>query len=194
MELSVIMMVFLTGISLAMDAFSVSISNGLCINKVRPVDALKVGLFFGIAQGIMPAIGFFIGTYFKNLEYIEKFDHWIAFAILCLIGINMIKEAYEELKNPSENKCKKLTVKELFTQAIATSIDALAIGISFATLGNIDIIFSAVTICVITFALSFLGVYIGKSVGKYLKEKAEILGGAVLIFIGLKILVEHLFL
>ena len=188
-----IIMVIITGISLAMDAFSVSVSNGLCIKNVRFKDALKVGLFFGIAQGVMPAIGFFVGTYFRNLNFIEYIDHWIAFAILSFIGINMIREACNEIKNPEENECKKLTFKELFTQAVATSIDALAVGISFATLGNINIYFSAVTICVITFILSFFGVYIGKSVGKFLKEKAEIIGGSVLIFIVIKILVEHLF-
>ncbi len=182
--------VLFSGLSLAMDAFSVSITNGMCLKKIKFSDALKVGLFFGIAQGIMPLIGYYAGIIFSEL--IKSVDHWIAFVILSLIGFNMIKEAISAIKNPEECECKNLTVKELFFQAVATSIDALAMGVTFAALG-INIINAAVVICVITLVLSFTGVYIGKTVGKFLREKAEIFGGSVLIIIGLKILIEHLF-
>ena len=181
---------FLIGIGLAMDAFSVSISNGLCIGKVHIKDALKIGLFFGIAQGIMPAIGYFAGILFSDL--IKSIDHWISFVILLIIGGKMIKEAVEKIKNPEECLFKTLKIKELFFQAIATSIDALAVGVSFAAL-RINIFFAASVICLITLVLSFAGVFIGKKLGKILREKAEIFGGVVLILIGVKILVEHLF-
>ncbi len=180
----------LIGIGLAMDAFSVSISDGLCIGKVKIKDALKIGLFFGIAQGIMPAIGYFAGILFSDL--IKNVDHWIAFVILFIIGARMIKEAVEKINNPQECCFKTLKTNELFVQAIATSIDALAVGVSFAAL-KINIFFAASVICLITLVLSFAGVFIGKTLGKILREKAEIFGGAVLILIGAKILVEHLF-
>ncbi len=180
----------LIGIGLAMDAFSVSISDGLCLGKVKIKDALKIGLFFGIAQGIMPTIGYFAGIFFSSL--IESIDHWIAFIILFIIGAKMIKEAVEKIKNPQECCFKTIKTKELFFQAIATSIDALAVGVSFAAL-KINIFFAASVICLITLGLSFAGVFIGKTLGKVLREKAEIFGGVVLILIGFKILVEHLF-
>ena len=178
------------GLGLAMDAFSVSISDGLCMDDVKKRDALRVGLFFGIAQGIMPVIGYFTGLVFS--EFVEKVDHWIAFVILSIIGIKMILEAVEKIKNPEGCRFKALTFKELFFQAIATSIDAFAVGISFAAL-DISIYYAAFIIFLITFVLSFFGVIIGKKVGKIFKEKAEIFGGAILVLIGIKILTEHLF-
>ena len=180
----------LTALSLAMDAFSVSISNGLCMKKATFKEALKIGLFFGIAQGVMPVIGYMGGSLFA--KFIESVDHWIAFVILSFIGIKMISEAIEKMKKPESCPTEKLTTKDLFFQAIATSIDALAVGVGFAAL-KINIIFAASFIALITFALSFFGVFIGKKVGKSFKEKAEIFGGIILIGIGIKILIEHLF-
>ena len=180
----------LIGLGLAMDAFSVSISNGLCMKKVGFKEASKVGLFFGVAQGVMPVIGYFGGLLFS--AFIESVDHWIAFVILSFIGIKMISEAVEKMKKNDSCCTDTLTLKELFFQAIATSIDALAVGVSFAAL-NINIFFAASVIMIITFIISTIGVFIGKSVGKVFKEKAEIFGGIILIGIGIKILIEHLF-
>ena len=178
---------FLTGIGLSMDAFSVSISNGICLGKAKVKDALKIGLFFGLAQGIMPTIGYFMGTFFEG--YIKAVDHWLAFVILLAIGLNMIRES---VSSKEEECCKQLTLKELFIQAFATSIDALAVGISFIANENFNIYLAASIIAATTFVFSFCGVFIGKSIGKILKDKAGIVGGAVLIFIGCKILIEHL--
>ncbi len=180
----------LTALSLAMDAFSVSISNGLCMKKAKIKDALKTGLFFGIAQGVMPLLGYMGGSIFS--EFIESVDHWIAFVILGFIGLKMISEALENIKKNEKENCDVLTLKKLFFQAVATSIDALAVGVSFAAL-KINIIFAASVISLITFSLSFIGVFIGKKVGKTFREKAELFGGVILIGIGLKILIEHLF-
>lgn len=178
---------FLTGIGLSMDAFSVAISNGICLGKAKVKDALKIGLFFGLAQGIMPTIGYFMGTFFEG--YIKAVDHWLAFFILFAIGLNMIRESFS---SKEEECCKQLTLKELFIQAFATSIDALAVGISFIANENFNIILAASIIAATTFVFSFFGVFIGKSIGKILKDKAGIVGGVVLIFIGCKILIEHL--
>lgn len=182
---------FLIALGLSMDAFSVSITNGLCEKDIAIKKAFLIGLFFGGAQAIMPIIGFYAGSIFSG--YIESVDHWIAFFLLGIIGIKMIFEARDEMKKPQECAHKALTVKMLFFQAIATSIDALAIGISFAAL-KINIMIAAAEIGIVTFLLSIIGVFIGKKVGGVLKEKAEIMGGAILILIGIKILVEHLFL
>ena len=190
MSFGLILTVVMAGISLAMDSFSVSISNGLCISKVKFKDALKIGLFFGVAQGVMPTIGFFAGILLE--DFIKSVDHWIAFFILSYIGFNMIREAIKKMKSNEKDECKLITTKELFVQAVATSIDALAVGITFTALENINIFLSAIIICVITLFLCIIGVYIGKTVGKILREKAEIFGGAVLIIIGIKILIEHI--
>ncbi len=183
--------IILTGISLAMDAFSVSVTDGLCMGKVRFKDALKIGLFFGIAQGIMPTIGYFAGLLLA--DFIKTIDHWIAFFILGIIGFNMIIEAIKKIKSPEEENCKILGTRELFLQAIATSIDALAVGVTFAALDT-NIFLASSVICLITLIISFFGVYIGKKIGMFLREKAEIFGGSILILIGLKILIEHLLL
>ena len=144
----------LTALSLAMDAFSVSISNGLCMKKAKVSDALKIGCFFGVAQGIMPLIGYMGGSFFADV--IESVDHWIAFVILAFIGIKMISEAIEKLKKKeSDEVCEILTTKKLFFQAIATSIDALAVGVGFAAL-KMNIYFAVSMIALITFSLSFL--------------------------------------
>ncbi len=181
--------IFMTGLGLAADAFSVSISDGLCIGKPKFKDALKIGLFFGIAQGIMPMLGFFAGKTFEG--YVKAVDHWLAFVLLFGIGINMIRGA---LSSGPECDCrsKKFGIKELFLQAVATSIDAFAVGISFIAMTDINIYLASSIICAITLVMSIIGVFIGKSAGKILKGKAEIVGGAVLIIIGIKIVIEHL--
>lgn len=181
---------FLIAIGLSMDAFAVAICKGLCMKKINYGQSIIIALFFGAFQGIMPVIGWFIGLKFE--KYITSIDHWIAFVLLGFIGINMIKEALSS--EDDEVKCSvdgKLVVKELFILAIATSIDALAIGITFAFL-KVDIAVSASLISIITFSLSFIGVIIGNKFGTKYKEKAAIAGGGVLILIGFKILLEHL--
>ena len=181
---------FLTGIGLSMDAFSVAISNGICLGKAKIKDAFLIALFFGVFQGVMPAIGYFAGTFFE--KQIKAVDHWLAFVILLLIGLNMIRESISEKEEDECKNCKTLIIKELFFQAIATSIDALAVGISFIASKNINIFAAASVIAATTFCFSFVGVFIGKSIGRFLRDKAVIMGGVVLIFIGLKILFEHL--
>lgn len=178
----------LIGLGLAMDAFSVSISNGLCMSRIRFKTAFMIAFSFGFAQAAMPLIGYFAGTFFSG--YIEAIDHWIALVLLGVIGIKMIIEAVQEIKNPS-GECKWISMKLIFVQSIATSIDALAIGISFAAL-KVNIAMAAGIIGVITFGLCLPAVYIGKKVGGIFKEKAEILGGLILVFIGLKIFIEHI--
>lgn len=178
--------IILTAVALAMDAFAVSISCGLADAKNTSRNALKVGIAFGLFQGGMTAIGWLAGCTFST--WIENIDHWVAFGLLGIIGAKMIWEAIEE-----DNECIALTsFRVLITLAIATSIDALAVGISFSAL-KIDIILPAVMIGLITFALSFFGVFLGKQIGCNTKFKKyiDIFGGVILIGIGLKILLEH---
>lgn len=177
----------LIGIGLSMDAFSVSVSNGLCMSRIRFKTAFMTAFAFGFAQAAMPVLGYFAGTFFSG--YIEAFDHWIAFVLLGIIGIKMIIEAVKEIKNPT-GECKEISAQLIFAQAIATSIDALAVGVSFAAL-KINIATAAGIIGIVTFALCLPAVYIGKKVGGIFKEKAEILGGVILVLIGVKILLEH---
>jgi len=179
--------ILLIGVGLAMDAFAVAITCGVVIKGLRVSNVLKVGIFFGIAQGIMPLIGWIAGYSFSS--YIVKVDHWIAFALMAIIGGKMIFEA-------SKGECEiggfdPLNNKTLFILAIATSIDALAVGISFAFL-KVNI-YNAITIIgIVTFAICTLGVVLGKQFGCLLKDKAQYLGGAVLIFMGAKILNDHM--
>ena len=179
---------FLMAIGLSMDAFAVSITKGMTVHRIGAKRAAVIGLFFGAAQGIMPVIGYYLGSIFSN--YITAFDHWIAFILLGLIGGKMIKEAFEpeEIKKSHTDFC----LKELFVLAIATSIDALAVGVSLAFIGD-SILASASFIAITTFIISFIGVIIGKNFGALLKKQAEVFGGVILILIGIKILVEHLF-
>ena len=180
------------GISLAMDAFSVSITNGMQCPRFKFRHALADGATFGIFQGLMPMIGLFLGL--SCLKYIQPIDHWIAFVLLGGIGFNMIRGA---LKKEDEEECANnpFTCKNLLIQGVATSIDALAVGVGFSTelSGYGEGIFTAAIIGVATMVISTAGVYIGKLFGGLLKQKAEIFGGAILIAIGLKILIEHLF-
>lgn len=179
--------VCLIGLGLAMDAFAVSIGSGIAIQCLRARNALRVALFFGGFQALMPVMGWLAGRGLKS--YVESFDHWIAFALLAGIGIKMIYESVW-LKE-AQKKCDPLNLLVLFGLAIATSIDALAVGVSFAFL-NVEIVSPALIIGAITFALCFAGVYIGNRIGDRLGTKMEVLGGIILILMGIKILLEHL--
>lgn len=173
-------------VGLAMDAFAVSICKGLAMREKVLKKGIIVGLWFGGFQALMPTIGFFLGTQFK--DQITSIDHWIAFVLLGLIGINMVKEA---LSNDEEQADDSIAVKEMFMLAVATSIDALAVGITFAFL-NVHIVSAASMIGVCTFLISFAGVKIGNIFGTKYKSKAELTGGIILILLGFKILFEHL--
>ena len=169
-----------------MDAFAVSVCKGLAMPKCTFKKAAIVGLWFGGFQALMPAIGYILGAQFQ--ETIASIDHWIAFVLLALIGGNMIHEA---LDNDEEEADASLDVKTMFLLAVATSIDALAIGITFAFL-KVNIIPAVCFIGIVTFIISFAGVKIGNVFGVRYKNKAEIVGGVILILLGLKILLEHL--
>ena len=177
---------FLVAVGLSMDAFAVSICKGLAMKKISLSKAAIVGLWFGGFQAGMPLIGYFLGKQFEN--YITFIDHWIAFILLSLIGLSMIREA---LSKEEEKADDSLAVKTMFLLAVATSIDALAIGVTFAFLQVL--ILPAITfIGVITFLFSVVGVKVGNVFGIKYKSKAEIAGGVILIAMGLKILLEHL--
>ncbi|MFR9081048.1 MAG: manganese efflux pump MntP family protein [Coprococcus comes] len=177
---------FLIAVGLSMDAFAVSVCKGLAMPKCTFKKAAIVGLWFGGFQALIPAIGYILGAQFQ--EAIASIDHWIAFVLLALIGGNMIHEA---LDNDEEEADASLDVKTMFLLAVATSIDALAIGITFAFL-KVNIIPAVCFIGIVTFIISFAGVKIGNVFGARYKNKAEIVGGVILILLGLKILLEHL--
>lgn len=179
-------------IGLSMDAFAVSICKGLCMKKQSSLKTGFVcGAWFGGFQALMPLIGFFLGTLFAKA--IEAFDHWVAFGLLFIIGINMLKEAFEkEEENSCEVEGNDLAFKTMFVMAVATSIDALAVGISLAMAGNVNIVTAVLLIGVITFAMSAIGVQIGNVFGSRFEKKAQAAGGIILILLGVKILLEHL--
>ncbi len=181
---------FLIGVGLSMDAFAVAICKGLNMReKVNFKHAGIIALFFGGFQAIMPLIGYFLGIGFE--KYITRIDHWIAFILLCFIGGKMIVEAIKEWNEVDKQEEDRLDIKELFVLAVATSIDALAVGITFAFL-NVNI-WSAISIIgTTTFVLSIIGVVIGNKFGSKYKSKAELVGGIILVLIGAKILLEHL--
>lgn len=181
-----IISVLFLAVALAMDAFGVSVTDGIILKKIKITDAIKIGLFFGGFQFVMPCIGSFLAGF--AMKYIEAVDHWIAFALLIFLGVRMIIEARKEEKEIPKNP---LGVSTLFMMAIATSIDALAAGITIAAVGT-PILVPAIIIGVVAFVFSFAGLYIGSKSGDILGDKAEILGGLMLIFIGVKTLVEHL--
>ena len=181
--------IILVSVGLAMDAFSVSVTEGIVLKKPRLIDIMKIALFFGGFQFIMPCIGYLLGSAFA--EYITAFDHIIAFVLLGFIGGKMIYEAVTEKDEDSEIK-NPLSLKTLGILAIATSIDALAVGVTFATI-NVPVLFASLIIGIVTYIISAIGVCIGAKCGNLLGNKAEILGGIVLIGIGTKILIEHLF-
>jgi len=188
--MAVFVELFLIGVGLSMDAFAVSICKGLGMEKVNKKQAVVIGLYFGGFQALMPLIGWFLGIRFQ--KYITSIDHWIAFVLLVFIGGKMIVEAVRD-KEVVEIKAKDLPLnhKEMMLLAIATSIDALAVGITFAFLET-PIIEAIIIIGCTTFGLSILGVVVGNFFGTRYKKKAEIAGGVILILIGLKILLEHL--
>lgn len=176
----------LIGIGLAMDAFAVSVCKGLSMKKMNWKKTIIIGTYFGAFQAIMPLIGYFLGIGFQ--DKVTSIDHWIAFVLLLIIGINMIKEA---LAGEEEGKNDNVNFKEMIVLAIATSIDALAIGITFAFL-EINIFLAIGIIGIITFIISIIGVKIGNVFGNKYEKGAQIVGGVILILMGIKILLEHL--
>ena len=182
---------FLVGVGLSMDAFAVSICKGLGMKRLNMKQALVIGVFFGGFQALMPFLGWALGT--QLADFITPIDHWIAFILLAAIGGKMLVDAFRggDEDEAAEAKDAKLDLKELFMLAIATSIDALAVGITFAFLG-VDIAFAITIIGATTFVISVAGVAVGHAFGARYEKGATIVGGVVLILIGLKILLEHL--
>ena len=179
--------ILLVGIGLAMDAFAVSICKGLSMKTMSWKKAIIVGLYFGIFQALMPVIGYFLGSTFETI--VTKVDHWIAFGLLSFIGINMLKEAFG--KRGEENQNDRVDFKTMSILAIATSIDALAVGITFAFL-KVNMMLATLMIGIVTFVICVIGVKIGNKFGDQYERKAEVVGGLILIFMGIKILLEHL--
>ena len=180
---------FLIAVGLSMDAFAVSICKGLGAKRLSARQALLVGLYFGGFQALMPLIGYFLGALFADA--IEAFDHWVAFALLAIIGVNMLKEALEKGDSCPTNSA-DMSVKTMFVMAVATSIDALAVGISLAMAGTRNIFLAVTLIGLMTCLLSALGVKIGNVFGSRYEKKAQVAGGVILIALGVKILLEHL--
>jgi putative Mn2+ efflux pump MntP len=173
------------GVGLSMDALAVAVINGFVIKKLKIRHAFKMAFSFGFFQGLMPIIGWAAGLSFR--KYIQSFDHWVAFSLLCFVGGKMI---YESINCGKEKKdC--LQFPALLALSIATSIDALAVGLSFSFL-QVEIIIPALIIGVVTFIICFIGIYIGDKIGRFIGNKIELIGGLILIIIGIKILVEHL--
>jgi putative Mn2+ efflux pump MntP len=179
-----------TSLGLSMDACAVSISNGMCYGNIHKKQIFSTAAAFGFFQAFMPILGFFIGSTFS--DYIASLDHWIALILLSFIGSKMVIEAIKELKYPEAciTSSKNLTPKTLLLQAVATSIDALAVGVGFAVM-KVDIYSAALSIGIITFINSIIGSHLGKKFGQLFKQRAEILGGLILIGIGIKIFIEH---
>jgi putative Mn2+ efflux pump MntP len=179
-----------TSLGLSMDACAVSISNGMCYQNIHNKQIITTAAAFGFFQAFMPVLGFFIGSAFSDA--IEIIDHWIVLILLGFIGGKMVVEAVRGLKYPEVciTGAKILTSKTLFLQAVATSIDALAVGVGFAVI-KVDILNAALLIGIITFINCIIGSHLGKKFGQLFKQKAEILGGVILVLIGLKIFLEH---
>ena len=195
--MDVLSLIFIS-VGMAMDAFAVSITNGMTAKNFTRRTAVLCALCYGGFQFAMPLIGWFAGS--RAYELISSVDHWIAFALLAFIGGKMIFDAIKDMRSGEEKKGITLTVKTVILQGVATSIDALAIGISFAALGlgiafdgSINIWIACLSIGVVTFVIPLIGGLLGKKIGPFLKNKAGILGGVILIATGIKILVEHLF-
>lgn len=188
--MAVFVELLLIGVGLAMDAFAVSICKGLAMRKVNKKQAVIIGLFFGGFQALMPLVGWLLGSQFES--YITSIDHWIAFVLLAFIGGKMIFEAVKPEEDVEiEQMDPPLDMKEMFLLAVATSIDALAVGITFAFL-DYPIVEAISIIGVITFIISVGGVYVGNFFGNKYKNKAEFAGGLILVIIGLRILLSHL--
>lgn len=177
---------FLIAVGLSMDAFAVSVCKGLAMEKAPLKKAALAGIWFGSFQALMPLIGYLLGSRFE--KYITRIDHWIAFILLALIGGNMIKEAFSKKE---EETSSTMYYKEMFLLAVATSIDALAVGITFAFL-RVNILSAVGLIGITTFTLSIVGVKVGNLFGSHYKSRAELAGGILLILMGIKILLEHL--
>lgn len=180
-----ILEILLIAVGLAMDAFAVAVCKGLSMSKMEWKKAIVIGLYFGGFQALMPTVGYILGVGFE--DKIKNIDHWIAFILLVFIGINMIREAFE-VKEEADDK---IDFKTMTILSIATSIDALAVGVTFAFL-KVNIILAVLLIGIITFVISSLGVKIGNAFGDKYETKAELAGGFILIFLGAKILLEHL--
>ena len=188
--------IIFTAFALSMDAFAVSITKGMTIKNLKKSTALKMALAFGVFQGAMPLLGWALGISFES--YIKSIDHWIAFILLGFIGFNMIKGFFDDRKENDESTLEfsatadehDLSNKEIIMLAIATSIDALAVGISFAFL-NVNIISAALIICIITFLVCIVGAFVGNKVGDIFNGYAELVGGVILILIGFNIFNEH---
>ena len=193
---------FFIAVGLSMDAFAVSLCKGLVMDRLRTGDGLLVALFFGGFQALMPIAGYYLASNFAG--YIEAYDHWVAFLLLLFIGGKMLWDVYKESHSPQEDTAAEqpaaaedaavyqpVPLGELVLLAVATSIDALAVGVAFAVLPGVHIFSAAGFIGCTTFVLSFIGVVLGFKTGKLLEEKAQILGGLILIAIGVKILLEH---
>ena len=181
---------FLLAVGVSMDAFAVSICKGLAMKKATLKASMTCGVWFGGFQALMPTIGFFLGTLFADA--IQAVDHWVAFVLLAVIGANMLKEAFSKECDCCEDQNADLSVKTMFLMAIATSIDALAVGISLAMAGNVNIFVAALFIGLCTFGFSAVGVKIGNVFGSRYEKKAQLAGGVILVLLGLKILLEHL--
>lgn len=179
----------LLAVGLSMDACAVSICKGLAMKKATLKEGAICGIWFGGFQALMPLAGFFLGSLFADA--IVSIDHWIALILLCIIGINMLREAFE---NEEDCGCKEadLSVKTMFVMAIATSIDALAVGITLALAGNVNIFLAVALIGSITFVMSCAGVKIGNIFGSRFEKKAQFAGGVILILLGVKIFLEHM--
>lgn len=182
--------ILLTAIGLSMDAFAVSVTNGLCCTELNRKQSLQMGICFGIFQGLMPLTGFMLGKAFE--QYITAIDHYVALILLGYIGGKMVYDAIQEAKQ-EQSESYVLTFRMMILQGIATSIDALAAGVSFAALANIHICYAVIEIAVITCLLSLTGIRVGKQSGKKLGSRALLTGGIILIGLGWKIFIEHQF-
>ena len=181
--------IILTGVGLSMDAFAIALSKGLSMGRFRPRESAVIGLFFGAAQALMPLLGYFLGSRFAS--YIQKVDYLVAFSLLAFIGGKMIWDTLRGEEQKKEGRVEKaMDIKELFVLAVATSIDALAVGVAFS-FQEVNILPAALIIGLTTFLISFFGAAMGSRFGQRLEKKAPLLGGAVLILIGVKIVLNH---
>lgn len=180
---------FLLAVGLSMDAFAVSICKGLSMKKATFKAGAICGVWFGGFQALMPLAGFLLGTMFADA--IKAVDHWVAFGLLVVIGVNMLKDAFSK-ECDCESQDADLSVKTMFVMAIATSIDAMAVGISLAMTGNVDILSAVLLIGVVTFGVCVAGVKIGNVFGNRFEKKAQAAGGMILLLLGIKILLEHM--
>ena len=179
---------FVIAVGLSMDAFAVAVCKGLSVQKLKIKHIFSTGLWFGGFQGLMPLAGYLLGSAFR--KFITPVDHWVAFVLLGIIGINMIKESRSEKEDCCDDS--SFSFKSMLVMAVATSIDALAVGITFALLPRVNITAAVLFIGVVTFVLSCIGIKIGNIFGAKFKSKAELAGGVILILMGTKILLEHL--